>query len=91
MVIGDIACDPGNFYSPIKVYDCATSWEKPALRVHKDKILDITAIDNLPSLLPKESSEDFAAQLLPHLMMLEEIETGIWSKAREIFIRHISP
>ena len=25
------------------------------------------AIDNLPSLLPLESSQDFAAQLLPHL------------------------
>ena len=90
MVIGDIACDPGSFYSPIKVYDCATSWEKPALRVHKDKILDITAIDNLPSLLPRESSEDFAAQLLPHLMMLQEIEKGVWGKACAIFNEYIS-
>ena len=56
----------------------------------KDKILDITAIDNLPSLLPRESSEDFAAQLLPHLMMLKEIEKGVWGKACAIFNEYIS-
>jgi len=44
----------------------------------------------LPSLLPKESSEDFAAQLLPHLMMLQEIETGVWGKACAIFNEYIS-
>ena len=50
-------------------------------RVWDNQILDVTAIDNLPSLLPRESSEDFAAQLLPHLMSLNEIETGVWEKA----------
>ena len=31
----------------------------PALRVHDNPPLDVTAIDNLPSLLPVESSEDY--------------------------------
>ena len=86
-VIGDIACDPDSDFSPIKVYDRTTTWERPALRVHDSPALDVTAIDNLPSMLPAESSEDFAAQLLPHLMTLETIEEGVWQRAKECFDR----
>jgi len=32
-VIGDIACDPTSDFSPIKVYDRATTWEAPVIRV----------------------------------------------------------
>ena len=90
MVIGDIACDPDSAYSPIKVYDSATTWQQPALRVHNTPILDVTAIDNLPSILPRDSSEDFAAQLLPSLLSLQDIESGVWGKARCIFDQHIA-
>jgi len=88
-VIGDIACDPGSAFSPIKVYDRTTSWEHPALRVHDTPILDVTAIDNLPSLLPRESSEDFAEQLLPSLLGLHDLEQGVWSKASAQFDHHL--
>ena len=87
-VIGDIACDPSSDFSPIKVYDRVTTWEEPALRVHDQPILDVTAIDNLPSMLPVESSEDFADQLLPHLMTLPEIEAGVWGRAKATFDHH---
>lgn len=90
MVIGDIACDPDSAYSPIKVYDRATTWQHPALRVHNTPILDVTAIDNLPSILPRESSKDFAAQLLPSLLSLQNIGSGVWGKARNIFDQHIA-
>ncbi len=36
-----------------------------------DPPLDVMAIDNLPSLLPVESSEDYAGQLLPALLTLD--------------------
>ena len=55
-MIGDIACDPTSDFSPIKVYDRATDWDAPALRVARHPPLDVTAIDNLPSLLPVEIS-----------------------------------
>ena len=84
-VIGDIACDPDSDFSPIKVYDQATTWENPTIRVHDVPPLDVMAIDNLPSLLPRESSEDFAAQLLPHLMGLADIEGGVWGRATAKF------
>ena len=93
-VIGDIACDPGSDFSPIKVYDRVTDWAEPALRVHDDPVLDVTAIDNLPSLLPIESSQDYAAQLLPHLASLDTLdsaqEDGVWARARAEFARHIA-
>ena len=87
-VIGDIACDPGAEYSPIRVYARPTSWVAPVLRVHADPVLDVVAIDNLPALLPVESSRDFAAQLLPCLATLDAPETGVWARAREEFERH---
>jgi saccharopine dehydrogenase (NAD+, L-lysine forming) len=89
-VIGDIACDPTSEFSPIKVYDRVTDWDAPALRVHEDPPLDVMAIDNLPSLLPLESSQDFAAQLLPHLETLRAIDEGVWGRARAEFDRHLA-
>jgi saccharopine dehydrogenase (NAD+, L-lysine-forming) len=89
-VIGDIACDPDSDFSPIKVYDRTTSWDAPALRVHDDPPLDVTAIDNLPSLLPVESSEDYAAQLLPSLLTLGDLTSGVWARAYADFETHSS-
>ncbi len=89
-VIGDVACDPTSDFSPIKVYDRTTSWERPALRVAEAPPLDVMAIDNLPSLLPRESSEDFAAQLLPLLVGLTRIDDDPWARARRIFDAHLA-
>lgn len=87
-VIGDIACDPTSDFSPIKVYDRTTDWQAPALRVAEFPLLDVMAIDNLPSLLPVESSQDYAAQLLPTLLTLTDISSGVWARARADFDRH---
>ncbi|WP_377509272.1 saccharopine dehydrogenase [Octadecabacter sp. R77987] len=87
-VIGDIACDPDSDFSPIKVYSHATTWAAPALRVHDTPPLDVMAIDNLPSLLPLESAQDFSQQVLPHLMVLQDIDNGVWGRARAIFADH---
>ena len=88
-VIGDIACDPDSDFSPIKVYDRTTTWADPALRVHDDPVLDVTAIDNLPSMLPVESSEDYAAQLLPSLLTLPDLSAGVWGRAKAEFDKHV--
>ncbi|MGJ8545674.1 MAG: saccharopine dehydrogenase [Sulfitobacter sp.] len=88
-VIGDIACDPDSDYNPVPLYDRATTWEAPALRVHDAPPLDVTAIDNLPSMLPLESSEDFAAQLLPTLRDLGT-DSPVWKRAEALFHTHSS-
>ena len=88
-VIGDVACDPDSDYNPVPVYTRVTSWERPAVRVGDDPPLDVVAIDNLPSVLPRESSEDYAAQLLPTLLTLDDPEAGVWQRARAEFARHL--
>lgn len=88
-VIGDIACDPTSAFSPVKVYDRTTTWDEPALRVADRPPLDVTAIDNLPSMLPRESSQDYATQLLPVLQTLDEIGAGAWGRAAATFDTHL--
>jgi saccharopine dehydrogenase (NAD+, L-lysine-forming) len=87
-VIGDIACDPDSTFNPVPIYSAATSWEAPALRVHENPPLDVTAIDNLPSMLPLESSQDYAAQLLPTLQGLSD-NTMVWQRAKRLFDEHL--
>ena len=89
-VIGDIACDPDSDYNPIPIYSAATDWAAPALRVADTPALDVMAIDNLPSLLPRESSEDFAAQLLPTLRNLDSLDQGVWQRAQMVFEQHVA-
>ena len=89
-VIGDIACDPDSAFNPVPVYDAVTSWEAPVRRVHDDPPLDVMAIDNLPSMLPLESSEDYAAQLLPTLLALKGDPEGVWSRAEALFHHHLT-
>ena len=84
-VIGDVACDPDSDYNPVPVYDRATSWDTPVIRVHDAPPLDVMAIDNLPSLLPLESSHDYAAQLLPSLLTLDQPDAGVWFRAAAVF------
>ncbi|MBU2943256.1 saccharopine dehydrogenase [Shimia thalassica] len=86
--IGDVACDPDSDYNPVPVYNEATTWEAPALRVHDAPVLDVMAIDNLPSMLPVESSQDYAEQLLPTLMTLGDLADGVWTRAEADFNEH---
>ncbi|MEP0154174.1 saccharopine dehydrogenase [Pseudophaeobacter sp.] len=83
--IGDVACDPDSDYNPVPIYDQATSWEAPALRVASDPVMDVMAIDNLPSMLPVESSHDYAGQLLPSLLTLADLRSGVWGRAEATF------
>jgi saccharopine dehydrogenase (NAD+, L-lysine-forming) len=87
--IGDVACDPDSDYNPVPVYDRATTWDAPALRVADTPLLDVMAIDNLPSMLPVESSEDYAAQLLPSLLTLHDLNSGVWGRANATFHEHL--
>ena len=88
-VIGDIACDPDSDFSPVRVYDRVTDWAEPVLRVHETPPLDVMAIDNLPAMLPVESSEDFASQLLPSLRTLGDLNAGVWGRAAETYDSYI--
>ncbi|MBU2981627.1 saccharopine dehydrogenase [Lentibacter algarum] len=88
--IGDVACDPDSDYNPVPVYSEATTWDAPVVRVHDSPPLDVMAIDNLPSMLPVESSQDFAAQLLPSLLTLQSLTSGVWARAGAEFHTHVA-
>ncbi|WP_127716505.1 saccharopine dehydrogenase [Halobacteriovorax sp. HLS] len=83
-IIGDVSCDPTSNLNPIPIYDDITSWEKPFVETCG---LELLAVDNLPSLLPRESSVDFSDQLTPHLLNLatKGIEDPVWKAALDTF------
>jgi saccharopine dehydrogenase (NAD+, L-lysine-forming) len=89
-VIGDIACDPDSDYNPIPIYSTPTTWSKPSLNIASDPPLAIMAIDNLPSLLPKESSIDFAEQIFPYLLGFDKKTKEVWERSKEIFKSKVS-
>jgi hypothetical protein len=85
-VICDVSCDPTGDFNSLPIYTESTTFKAPTLSLKKEKpALDLIAIDNLPSLLPKESSEDFSNQLLPYLMGLGELDKGVWPGALKLF------
>ncbi|NNE87929.1 MAG: saccharopine dehydrogenase [Silicimonas sp.] len=89
-VIADVSCDPGSDYNPVPVYDRSTTFNDPVVRVTAGPPpLDVMAIDNLPSMLPVESSFDFAEQLLPYLLELDSIGGGVWAQAERVFRQYV--
>lgn len=85
-VIVDVSCDPYAPHNPLPIYDECTTFEEPGVEIiGGDNPLHLVAIDNLPSLLPRESSEDFGEQLVPCLATLDEPDAGIWRRASEIY------
>ena len=83
-IISDVSCDPFSDFNPLPLYDAPTSWDAPFVEVRENgSSLDLFAIDNLPSLLPKESSVEFAGQLLPYLQSLGK--DPVWDASREAY------
>ena len=82
-VIVDVSCDPFADYNPLPVYEQCTTFSRPAWRIRYQPLLDLVAIDHLPSMLPEESSEDFSAQLLH--VLLELPDGRAWQRASKLF------
>ena len=87
-IICDVSCDPNHPFNPIPIYDQLTSFEQPLQPITGSKV-SVISIDNLPALLPKESSEDFASQLLPHLRTLPQ-STAPWIASQSKYLESIS-
>ena len=88
-VIVDVSCDPYGNYNPLPIYKQCTTFKSPCLRINHNEVLDLIAIDHLPSLLPKESSEDYGEQLLTHLLTLDDKSQGVWPAALALFNKKI--
>ena len=81
ITIVDISCDYTKPNNPIAIYNQATTWAKPVYK-HND-LIDIIAIDNLPSLLPKESSDMFSSTCKDLIL---EYGSEIWQSCLEKYI-----
>ncbi|MFF3873659.1 saccharopine dehydrogenase [Streptomyces sp. NPDC001978] len=79
----DVTVDVGSPLNVLPVYDRTTEWNEPVRRLRKEPPLDLIAIDNLPSLLPRESSTDFSASLLPQI--LDFGTGGAWGRSLDRF------
>ncbi|WP_405895728.1 saccharopine dehydrogenase [Streptomyces sp. NBC_00104] len=81
--LSDVTVDVGSPLNVLPVYDTTTEWDHPVRRLREHPPLDLIAIDNLPSLLPREASTDFSAALLPQLL---DFETGgAWGRCLDRF------
>ena len=87
-LISDVTCDVTSATNMLPVNRAITSWEDPVRRIsdERGRWLDVIAIDNLPSLVPREASTTFSADLTPHLLGLADTPpVGPWQSAADAF------
>jgi saccharopine dehydrogenase (NAD+, L-lysine-forming) len=83
LVIIDISCDYSKPNNPIRMYSQATTWANPV--IHPVPNVSLVAIENLPSLLPRESSIHFSKCLTDLLFQLQKGEVEVWGRAFQQF------
>ena len=88
-VVSDVTCDVTSDKNMVQVNDAVTTWDEPVrtLRGAGGAGLDVIAIDNLPSLLPREASIGFSEELTAQLLGLADLSrpTGPWVAAEVAF------
>ncbi|KAL9625761.1 MAG: hypothetical protein Q9160_000081 [Pyrenula sp. 1 TL-2023] len=86
-VVCDVSADTTNPYNPVPIYTKATTFDEPTVPVKTkgEPALSVISIDHLPSLLPREASEAFSNDLLPHLLRLKDWRTDpVWAGAEKL-------
>lgn len=88
-LVVDVTCDGGTPYDRLQLSDAPTGWDAPVRTLETGG--ELIAVDNLPSLLPAESSAEFSSRLLPHLLGLHRdgLSDPAWSHVVSRF-RHES-
>jgi len=85
MTIVDISCDYTKSNNPIKLYKDETTWENPVYE-YVDSKVNIIAISNLPSLLPKDSSDYFSSIFVDLLL---DYNNDCWENNRNAYLSKI--
>ena len=89
-IISDVSCDPNSDNNPIRVYDHITTLTSPFIKVSQSgSDVYLQAIDHLPTILPKESSEEFGRDLYPHLLALLTSDKlpQVWQNGLDCYIK----
>lgn len=88
-VVVDVSCDTTNPFNPIPIYSVNTTFSAPTVAVDVgpgNPALSMISIDHLPTLLPREASEQFSSDLLPSLLELPNRKTArVWTAAEKLF------
>jgi saccharopine dehydrogenase (NAD+, L-lysine forming) len=87
-VIVDVSCDTTNPNNPIPIYNKCTTFDDPTVLVACAPAapIDVAAIDQLPTLLPREASEAFCKDLMPTLLSLKDrANSSVWQRAEKLF------
>jgi saccharopine dehydrogenase (NAD+, L-lysine-forming) len=87
LIICDISCDYNNIYNPINIYNNKTTWDDPIYSYNE--YVDIIAIDNLPSLLPFDSSISFSSKMIHLLETFYNDKYNYWNNNYKIFLNKI--
>lgn len=84
-VVSDVTVDVTSDLNVLPIYSRTTTWDQPAERLRAGtRPLDLIAIDNLPSLLPREASLAFSEELTPQLQALDA-EDSPWATSANVF------
>jgi len=88
-VVVDVSCDTTNPFNPIPIYSVNTTFSNPTVPVDigsENPGLSVISIDHLPTLLPREASEQFSADLLPSLLEFPNRKTArVWTDAEKLY------
>ncbi|KAJ2713529.1 Saccharopine dehydrogenase, partial [Coemansia spiralis] len=87
-VIVDVSCDTTNPFNPIPIYSVNTTFDNALLDIESKnaKPLQLCSIDHLPTMLPREASNQFALDLLPTLLQLPSRATApVWTRAKKLY------
>ena len=82
IIIVDISCDYSKKNNPIQIYNTKTTWSNPVFS-YNEKV-DIIAIDNLPSLLPRNSSNYFSKKCVD--LFTCNSSKKHWEKNKELYL-----
>ena len=89
IIISDISCDYSKPNNPINIYSENTTWENPVFQYNG--FVDIIAINILPSLLPKESSDFFSSKCVELLNCIHNDENLYWKNNELVFYDKFCP
>jgi saccharopine dehydrogenase (NAD+, L-lysine-forming) len=88
IIIVDISCDFTKKNNPVQLYYKNTTFEFPVYSYNE--YVDIIAIDNLPSLLPKDSSDYFSDKFIELLLDYKDDSNNYWKNNKQIFLNIIN-
>ncbi|KAI5833735.1 Formate/glycerate dehydrogenase catalytic domain-like protein [Schizophyllum commune Tattone D] len=93
-VVVDVSCDITNPHNPIPIYNINTTFSHPTVPVETgagNPPLSVISIDHLPTLLPREASEQFSHDLLPSLLEFPNRDKArVWTDAEKLFREKLS-